>query len=230
VKWFAGDADWDTEGGTTRTVSFAGTAGDKVVVCMASENGSTINPPTIANDGAALTWTTEETFDGGNPQCVIAMFSTTLDTTRTVAVTLTVAANTEAWGVGAWVGGSATGIGASELTHNTSVGSSAPSLGITTLADNSAIVCINADWNATSGARTYTQVNGANPVEDRYDGTAGSTYIAEAFHYDDAGAAGAKTLGISSPSTQRYCIAAVEIQFAGGGGGPTPFEGWGVPI
>lgn len=108
------------------------------------------------------------------------------------------------------------GIGNPAHTNN-GAGSGGPSLNITTLQDNSAIVVVVADWNAVDGAtRTWRTVNGTTP-------TSGNgferSYIRDAIrmtyyaaYYPDAGAAGVKTVGLSAPSTMRYVICAVEIK------------------
>lgn len=105
------------------------------------------------------------------------------------------------------------GVGASSKTN----ASGAPSLSITTSFDNSAIVVAVGDWNAVDGTtRTWRTVNGTAP-------SAGNgfekTYFRDASHYGvymayypDAGTAGAKTVGLTAPSGQKYAIVAVEIR------------------
>lgn len=219
IKWFDGADDWDSAAGTTRAITIAVTAGDPIVVCTGAENGDPTNniPTAIANDGAALTWTMEEELSVSAVQGALRMWSATADTTRTIVVTLSGRASTaDAAGAGAWVAGGASGIGVSNLAHNsTSSGPSAVTLA--GVAANSSIVGLNVDWNATAGARTYNTATAGTAVENRYDGTAGANYIAEAFHHINAGSSGSKTVGVSVPSTQRYVIAAVEITWAGGG-------------
>jgi hypothetical protein len=117
--------------------------------------------------------------------------------------------STDVWGfmLLRWAGGGVVGTAVSG-----SGTSSTPSLAITTSAANSAIACINTDWNATSGTRTYRQVNAANPTERDYFGVAGSTYIGEVFTYADAGTAGAKTVGLTAPTGENWATIAVEVQ------------------
>jgi hypothetical protein len=112
------------------------------------------------------------------------------------------------------------GVGTGTSTNN-GTGSGAPSLNITTLVDNSAIVVVVADWNAVDGAtRTWRTVNGTTPTagngfERSYARNAAAVtyYVA---YYPDVGAAGVKTVGLSAPSTMRYVICAVEIKGAQG--------------
>lgn len=105
------------------------------------------------------------------------------------------------------------GFGNSSKTNT----SGAPSLGLTTGNDNSAILAITADWNAADGtSRTWRTVNGITPTagnsaEKLYARDSGS-YTVYGAVWSDAGAAGAKTVGLSAPSGQQYAIIAVEIQ------------------
>lgn len=125
------------------------------------------------------------------------------------------------------------GVGA-QAQANSGTATSAPSVNITPQADNSALVMICADWNATDGVnRVYRTVNGITPVK----GGAGeiayfrntTDYGVYVAYWSDAGAAGvAKTVGLTAP-TQRWTIAVVEIKGAAAGG-PAPFIGWGVPL
>lgn len=106
-------------------------------------------------------------------------------------------------------------------------GSGAPSLSLTTTQDNSAIVVFVGDWNAINGSsRTWRTVNGftpsaANGKELVYAGTAGSDYIVYAAYYPDAGTAGAKTVGLSAPTGQKYSVVALEVKGVAAGGPTT---------
>jgi hypothetical protein len=114
---------------------------------------------------------------------------------------------------------SSDGVGAATSTNN-GTGTGAPSVGITTQQDNSAIVAVIGDWTAATTTRTWLTVNGitptvANGFERSYfsDGAHMGYYVA---YWPDAGAAGLKTVGLSAPSTMRYVICAVEIKGAQG--------------
>lgn len=105
------------------------------------------------------------------------------------------------------------GVGASAKTNSTG----APSLSITTLHNNSAIVVFVGDWAAVDGAsRTWRTVNGTTPTAaNGYEKSYffdGSHYTLYAAYYPDAGTAGAKTVGLSAPAGQTYSIVAVEIR------------------
>jgi hypothetical protein len=76
------------------------------------------------------------------------------------------------------------------------------------------------NWSDTPTARTYRQVNGTNPVEivAAFSAIEGDVLVA---YYADAGAAGAKTVGITAPSGD-WQVAAVEIR--GSSAPPPPQE------
>lgn len=95
--------------------------------------------------------------------------------------------------------------------NNNNISSGAPTISVTTTGANSALVFASTDWNATAGTVTFTASNGT-PVSDLADQSgAGASYCNYSFHVADAGAAGAKTMGMSSPSTQRYVCTVIEV-------------------
>jgi hypothetical protein len=98
------------------------------------------------------------------------------------------------------------GFGATQSANATG----APSLSITTTQANSAIAVAVIDWNAVDGSsRTWRNVNGL-PTEIHYQLVSGAVGIYIAY-YPDAGAIGAKTVGLTAPGGQQYSIAAREI-------------------
>jgi hypothetical protein len=101
------------------------------------------------------------------------------------------------------------GVGATNVANN-GTGSGAPSVGITTTQDNSALSVIDVDWNATTGTDTWTTTAGT-PI-NRSDFSDGASYGAHTATYADVGATGSKTVGMSAPATQRYGIIVVEIK------------------
>lgn len=205
---------WSESTSPRVTPAFDAQAGDVLVAVGATETRSiTLTTPT--NTGGALTWTLRQSITGGNSTAPAYLWTATVDTDRTGMTVSVTRSGTGNIGLAVLQFRGSDGLGASAKSGTASV-SGVPSLAITTTTDGSALVCFNADWNATAGARTYRSVNGG-PVEDVYAGTAGLDYIVEAFHYPDAGAAGAKTVGMTTPSGQRYALVAVEVL----GGTPT---------
>lgn len=106
------------------------------------------------------------------------------------------------------------GIGAHTSVNG---GSGGPSLALTTLQANSAIAVISVDWNAVDGTtRTWRTVNSITPtagngLELTYfrDSVAYTVYVA---YYNDVGAIGAKTVGLSAPVGQIFSMVAIEIK------------------
>jgi len=93
---------------------------------------------------------------------------------------------------------------------------SAVSLNITTTQDNSAILAVFGDWNANDGAsRVYRTVNGITPVAGGSGEVAyyrdTTNYAVYVVYWADAGPAGTKTVGISTPATMQWTGSAVEI-------------------
>ena len=111
------------------------------------------------------------------------------------------------------------GIGAS-ATNSGTTGS--PSVSITTTQDNSAIVVIVGDWNAISGTQIFTSDGGAGSPTNLTDYPGdGARYGVAIAYYPDAGTAGAKTVGMSAPSGQKWTIHAIEVK---GNGGDVPLD------
>lgn len=198
---------WDNTTSPKTTASFAVQTGDVLVAFAVVENhGSDI---TIS--GGSLTWTERQQVNVTNYTRVY-VWTTTATSSTSITVTFTRGASRFFGGNVLTFRGSA-GVGASAKTNTTG----APSLALTTTTDNSAIVCVNGDWNATDGAsRIWRTVNSITPssgagTEPTYfrNSTNYATYGA---YYTDAGAAGSKTVGLSAPSGQTYSIVAIEIK------------------
>lgn len=138
------------------------------------------------------------------------------------------------WGLGALVAPSGWTKGAA----NSAVAATGlPAVSLTTTADNSAVLVVCENWQATDDSgHVWNSVNGFRPTalnmgEWLYQYVQ-THYTVYAALYPDVGAAGVKSLGFESGvGTGGWGIAALEIKApSGGGGGPIAFEGWGVPI
>lgn len=188
-----------------------------VLICKGGleQGGVTLNTPT---GGTGLTWTLRNTPSTASDRAPVYLW-TAVATAAFTGQTITVTGSSGTlWGgvvIRRWSGSD--GIGAAAEADN-GTGSGLPSVGLTTTGANSAVDVITADWNAVDGAtRAYTTVNvAATEVTYARDAAAGTAY---GWYYSDAGAAGAKTVGITTPTGQRYHIAAVEILGSSGGGG-----------
>lgn len=194
---------------TPKTASATAANGDVLVVLGGTENGNaTVSTPT---GGTGITWTSRGSQPASptNVESYCAAFSCS---PSAQSWTLSVARSGSAvnWG---WSGlrfSGSDGIGAASGSDN-GTGSGTPSWNITTTGDNSAICVIVVDWNAADGAsRTYPTVNGAAPTEVTYFRNS-NAYTVYVFYYADAGTAGSKTVGVSSPGGQRWVGIAVEV-------------------
>lgn len=200
---------------TPKTVSTTVAAGDLLVVAGATEDtGNTLNDPT----GGSLTYTLRQSV-------TVASYSGAWGWTAAPggSQTYTLSDDKNA-DIGGWWGFTAlrfSGTDGYGTSTKTNVSSGAPSLSITPTQDNSAIVVIVTDWNATDGAsRTWRTVNGITPtsgngLERVYfrDSAHFAVYVA---YYSDVGTAGvAKTVGLSAPSGQKYAIIAIEVKGSG---------------
>lgn len=196
---------------TPKTLSITTQAGDIVVVCGGGENQTaTLSTPT----GNSISFTTRQSI-------VVTSYATAYmwtgtDSTGGTNWTLSCGrtGGSGVWGYSCFVFRGSDGVGASSKTN---VSNNTPSLGITTTQENSAIVVINADWNAQDGAsRVWRTVNGITPtsgngMEVAYYYGAG-IWSAYAAYYTNAGTTGSKTVGLSSPGTQTYSIIALEVK------------------
>lgn len=141
----------------------------------------------------------------------------------------------EQWrGVSA-LGASGKWVGASGGT--TPNGTSAnPSISLTATQDHSAVTCCCGDYTA-GRSDVYTYVtSGANAATNEWNETDGWTQpnsgnglSSYSWYHADAGAAGAKALGMSAP-TQNWTVTALELKGTSSGGAatysPPPLNPW----
>lgn len=201
-----------------KTASVTVANGDGLVVVGVTENiASTLGTPT----GGGLTYTLQQSIVVTS-YCAIYVWTALSASSQTFTISITRSGDTsQDWGFSVLRYSSVSAVGASSKTNVTT---GAPSLSLTTTGANSVIVTANSDWNAVDGTtRTWRTINSITPtvgngLETTYyrDGTAYAVYVA---YYNDSGATGAKTTGLSAPSGQAYAIISVELQ--GGAGGTT---------
>jgi hypothetical protein len=188
------------------TSSFSVQTGDILIaIGMAEDHGSEL---TVS--GGSLTWNLVQDVLVSD-YSRLTMWSAVASSSTSMTVTFS-RGTVRNFGGAVLVFRGSSGIGASSKTNSTG----APSLGITTTADNSVIVCATDDWNAINGSsRTWRTVNSITPAsgsgETTYVFNSGlfTNYVA---YYSNSGTAGSKTVGLSAPTGQKYSIAAVEIK------------------
>lgn len=206
---------------TPKTVSVTVEVGDVIVTYGVIEGQATSSSDTLAITGGGETWSTAVKVN------VAAFTHVSIQTTiATIAQTFNVSCahtgNTGLfYGFNVTVWRRSTGIGTPVKTNTTS---GAPSLAITTVTDNATIVVYNGDWSNQDGtSRVWLTINSvtpsaANGLEIDYSFNA-SHYVVYGAYWDDAGAAGSKTVGLSAPGSQKYSIVAVEVKSS-----PTPAD------
>lgn len=206
-------SSWSTTT-SPKTVSVTTAVGDVLVLIGLEENRlGVLATPT---GGTGLTWTLQQevTATPTSDWCAAYVWTAVATTAETFTLSVARSGTAVAWG---WIclrWSGSDGVGASSKTN---VSGGAPSLGLTTTAANSAICVGNSDWNAIDGAsRTWRTVNGAAATEQSYF-RSGTTYAAYSGRHNDAGAAGAQTVGLSAPAGQKYSIVAVEVLGTSGG-------------
>lgn len=199
-------------------------AGDVLVDVAGSEGISSVSDDmTITNSGAAQTWTERQIVTTVVGASSFAQATTATQAADNAAETVSCAYNVATYRFGHRVfqfRGS-DGIGASTKA-SVSGAAATGTISLTTTQDKSAIVVLLIDFNAADGAsRTWATVNGITPTagngfEKTYQALP-PYYTVYAAYYPDVGAAGAKTVGLASPSTI-YSIVAIEVKGAAGSG------------
>jgi hypothetical protein len=205
------ETDW-TATTTPKTVSVTVSAGDTLAIFgMTGDASFTLATPT----GGGLTYTLQQSV-------VVSAFGTVYLWTapapgsQTFTMSVTESGGSALWAYNCLRFSGSAGVGASNKTN---VSGGAPSLGLTTTGANSAIVVASVDWNAVDGASRTWRSAGTAATEQTYSFTTSQYAVYGAYHAD-SGAAGAKTVGLTAPTGQKYSIAAMEI--LGSSATPTP--------
>lgn len=202
---------WNTGGGADKSVTWTPTAGNILVAFAMSEDAGT----TISISGGP-TWTLAQSHTVAS-NCTCYVWTATAGS-GSITPTFSPAGSNgnQVFGANVLEFSGSDGVGASNKAQTTG----GPSLGLTTLGDNSAIVVASSDYLAVDGtSRTWRTVNSVTPtsgngLEVTYFRSA-ANYTVYGAYYSDAGAAGAKTVGLSAPTGQQYSIIAVEVKGTG---------------
>jgi hypothetical protein len=211
------ETSWSTLASTTASVAtapFNVETGDILIAIGAcSDNAEDVN--ISDNAGGAISWSLVQHVNVGS-YCRVKLWTAVADSNRSLTVTFT---RVTGVGGGLIYGGTvhtwrgSDGIGDSDK-GNAATGQ--PSIGLTTVQDLSAIFLFNADWTAQDGtSRTWDTINSITPTSGN---GLEKTYFRDSAQYsvygaiwDDVGAVGAKTAGISAPSGQKWATVAIEI-------------------
>lgn len=194
---------------TPKTVSITVSAGDVLVVgIVGSMDTATFNAPTGVTGATWVKKQDQQTTDTG----IVGVYTTTVPTGGTY--TLSVARPGAAmWGFICYRFSGSSGIGA---TSKGAVTAAAPSLSLTTNAANSAIVYFGNDWWIQPiGSRVWRTINSITPTSgnglEQHAVLYADEYTFYSAYWNDAGAAGAKTTGLSAPGNQGSGMVAVEV-------------------
>lgn len=192
--------------GTTKTMSVTVAVGDLVLVTTGSSGSAhTITAPT---GGTGMVWVLVASATGVASNSNVYAWAGQAVTAETFTVSLTSSSSTAQWGASARVWRNHNGVGVSAATTNAGT---TPALGLTTSQDNSAIDMWITDWQGVSGTRTYNTATAGAFTETYNDQLAGWVFDF-AGYYANAGTAGAKTVGQTSPTGQTPAVVAVEIR------------------
>jgi hypothetical protein len=191
-----------------KTASVTTQVGDVLVVLATGENRlMTLGTP---SGGTGLTWTAhpQVTNTPTSDWCTARAWTAVATTAETfnLSVARTAGDTAQFWGFIVLQWRNSGGVG----SVSTSAASGAAPSRTLSCSANSAVMCIIGDWNALDTARTWRTINGSVGTEQMYVNVPGS-YTAQANRWDDVGAAGTKTLGMTAPATQKYSLAAVEV-------------------
>lgn len=199
-----GPATW-TDSTDTITASVTVAAGDMLVVYSGIHNTALFHT-TIS--GGGLTYTKQADITGGTTSwCSSEIWTAPCSSAQTFTLSLTKPTGTQLHGFRALRFSNVASIGA---VAEGSASGSTPSITLTTTADASAAVMFSTDWNGVAGARTYRQPAGSGAfAEVSYYQAA--TWMLAGGYYPSLGTAGAKTIGLSAPASQKWTTTAVEL-------------------
>jgi hypothetical protein len=194
-------------------------AGDLVEVRVSGEGGGSgfgqTFTCTVGGTGA-----TQAQFQEGANEASEALYTFTVSADGTVSIVVNDTESSFYFGFDYSLWRGSDGFGNSAKTNS----SGAPSLSLTTAADNSAVVVGASDWNAVDGtSRTWRTVNGSAMTEETYFRDS-SRYTVFTGYRGDAGVAGSKTLGLSAPTGTLSAMVGLEIKGAAAAGGSRPVK------
>jgi hypothetical protein len=189
------------------TASFSPTAGDVLVIKAIVANAfSNFGSPS----GGSLAWTSRV---NNGPSARVRIWTATVGASPPSAMTVTLPFSgfplPHSMVVERWISAK---LAASPATVSASGSSSAPSAALVTAAPNSAVSWVNADAGAASSARAYR----SSATEESYRFVSG--WYTGYWATQQAAAAGSQTVGLTTPASQTWALAGIEIQSANTGG------------
>ena len=212
--------NWATQTaqGTVYTVaSVVVQTGDILTVFSALPEGPmTLTTP--AGGGLVYTQQQKPNADDDSGHTDVQLWTTTATSSTTFSIT-----STKSVGVGSPAGLAVfvwrNAVLGTPVTAGSETAGTAPSLAITTVANNSAVAYISSDWNAIDGTtRTWRTINSITPTVgngfEKVYARDSAFYTVFVGYWGDVGAAGSKTTGLTAPTGQLPNAIAIEIQGA----------------
>lgn len=200
----SGQTAWNTNTSPKTTANFNVLTGDIIVAFTAIETNVQVGSP--PGGTLAGTWSVKENYLVGNKTGL--QLWTLVSGADQTGVNISFSVTTSKyWGGGYVVLRGSDGVGVVNIADSTT---GTPAVTLSGVTANSAIVMINGDWAAVTGARTYHTTDAGTFSEIAYYAD-GSRYGAEGGYYADVGAAGNKVVGIDAPTGMNWVVAAVEI-------------------
>lgn len=208
---------------TPKEVEIVLTTGQTLIACgMAANNNASLG---ITVEATGQTFTERQKVSVAENSYVILWSCTVVTGTVKVKFART-SGESQHFGGALQLWTKCSGVGKSAKTN----GSGEPSLSLETEKAESAIAMFIADWNAKTGARTYRTATAGAFTEKNYVQD-GSEYTIEGGYHANAGAAGAKTIGLTLPTGQKFAMVGIELKGEEAGGAasliipPTPSKG-----
>jgi hypothetical protein len=190
----------------SRTASVTVAVGDVLVIGIIAEGdtGSFSTP----SGGSGFTWTDQGTYATFN-NTEAHLWVTTATVAQTFTLTVAHTGTATIWGFNCLRFSGSSGVGAATKAQSTG----AAAVSITTTQANSLLVSFAGDWNAVDGT-TRAWTSGATEVS--YYSNPGVSYTIYGAYYADSGAIGAKSVGLTAPTGQKFTIIAVELKGTAG--------------
>lgn len=205
---------WSASPASVNSGSITYATGDLIVILGGTgDAASTLSISKSAGTATLSTFTQQQVITTAS-SVYASIWTATVTAGGTATITLTKSAGTN------FIGGSffkvtaasTAGLGASAKA---TVATGAPTLTFSTLADNSAVIVFNGDWNAADGTTRAWRTGAGALTETTYFRDAANWTVYAGIHAD-AGLAGSKTVGLSAPTGQKYSLVAIEIKGVAG--------------
>lgn len=192
------------------TASFTPSAGEVIVVKAQTWDKATA---TGTPSGGGLTYTSRVTIAPSVFATYGRIFTAVVGgspSSMTVTLSAPASASYHSMCVERWSGAQLAATPATASGNYSSA--SAPSLTITTAANNSVVSWLNGDGQSIAPTGTGTYLSGA--TNDGLANGSSQSNSCQYYAYQTAATAGSQTFGMSAPTGQKWAMAAIEIQAA----------------